>query len=260
MLSDPTKPTSPSTTISLRWLRRSGRCQRPLSGCTGQHQVPQHAHLGQRPQRPAVAGVGPRAHVVEQEPDRHAALDRPAQRVEERLGRRVADGDVELDVHVALGAVDGLDEGLQLLGEAHHHAGVVVLAAAASSRPPRRARRPTGTRRARPRPARTGPTPRAASSISRSMFCCFSRRFGGSLGLPISTNSTMPSSGQEGDQQHPRQRRARLAVAGGDDQGDDDERDLEPDEQAGPAESVEKVEHTAANYRGGSGSGSARPS
>ena len=35
MFCDPMNATSPSTTTSLRWLRRSGRRQRPLSGWIG---------------------------------------------------------------------------------------------------------------------------------------------------------------------------------------------------------------------------------
>ena len=35
MFCDPVNPTSPSTTRSLRWLRRSGRWYRPFNGCTG---------------------------------------------------------------------------------------------------------------------------------------------------------------------------------------------------------------------------------
>ncbi|MPN30062.1 hypothetical protein SDC9_177519 [bioreactor metagenome] len=71
-----------------------------------EHQPPLGADGVQACQRPPVAGVGPRADVVQQHVDGDATPHRPLQGGEEGLGRGVDRHDVELAQHVALRRVD----------------------------------------------------------------------------------------------------------------------------------------------------------
>ena len=81
----PMKPTSPSTTRILRWLRRSGRWYLPRNGCTGSMSC-QHAHAVEPVERLAIALHPQRRDVVEQHPHLHAAV-RPPRRAHRRTGR-----------------------------------------------------------------------------------------------------------------------------------------------------------------------------
>ena len=74
---DPMKATAPSTTSSLRWLRRSGRWYLPLNGCTGQHQVPLRAHGVEPLERLPVEGLAAVGPVVQQHPHGDAPRRRP---------------------------------------------------------------------------------------------------------------------------------------------------------------------------------------
>ena len=97
---EPVNATSPSTTTSLRWLRRSGRCHLPLNGCTGS--------IGCQ-STPILVN---RFFIFLYPTERQQAMwsnstrtmtPRPVgllERAEQRLGRVVERQDVELDVDV----------------------------------------------------------------------------------------------------------------------------------------------------------------